>query len=209
MSLAMKKVYDNYASFYDILFGKIFQQGRTLTTDIVNSSAKPDARVLEIGVGTGISLPLYRKDLHISGIDISDKMLAKAKNRVIKNKLGNRISLEIMDATNLSYENERFDFIVAMYVASVVPNVYQFLNEISRVCKENGHIILVNHFASTNQTMRAIENKFAKAYSFIGFKSDLQIQDVLNHTKLQLVNQKKTNMFQYWQMLHFIKTEAC
>jgi phosphatidylethanolamine/phosphatidyl-N-methylethanolamine N-methyltransferase len=120
---SVRKVYNNYAFFYDALFGSIFNPGRSLCTDLINKAAKPQSSVLEIGIGTGLSLPLYRSDLQITGVDISEKMLEKAQEQVEKKQLGNRVQLKIMDAAQLEFPDNHFDFIVAMYVASVVPDV--------------------------------------------------------------------------------------
>ncbi|HAT9594522.1 TPA: methyltransferase domain-containing protein, partial [Legionella pneumophila subsp. pneumophila] len=115
MSLSsVKKVYNIYSSFYDVLFGSIFHQGRSLCTNKVNKNAGLNASVLELGVGTGLSLPFYRPDLNITGIDISEKMLEKAEKRIVKKKLTTHIDLKIMDAANLEFPDNHFDFVVAM-----------------------------------------------------------------------------------------------
>lgn len=199
---SIRKVYNIYASFYDFLFGSIFNPGRLSCVGIINNSAPQNATILEIGIGTGLSLPLYRKDLHITGIDISDKMLEKAKELAIEKKLNDRVQLKVMDAADLEFEDNSFDYIVAMYVASVVPDVHLFLEEIARVAKPNAKVIFVNHFASEHRIVNFFERKLAPLNNLIGFKSDFSIHSLLNYKKLTLINSHKTNLFGYWKLLH-------
>lgn len=203
MSLAsVRKVYDAYAWFYDVVFGHIFHQGRHSSTNIINKGAAQNANVLELGIGTGLSLPMYRADLNITGIDISEKMLKKAEERVVKKDLKTNISLKVMDAAHLDFPDNSFDFVTAMYVASVVPDVNAFLKEISRVCKPTGEIVFVNHFASEKPAMRFLEKKLAGIHDIIGFKSDFSINNILDYEQFNLLDSHKINLFGYWKVLH-------
>lgn len=203
MSVAsIRKVYNIYASFYDFVFGSIFSPGRSLCTSIINKVAKQNASILEIGIGTGLSLPLYRSDLRITGIDISEKMLEKAQEQVEKNQLEDRVQLKVMDAAHLEFPDNSFDFIVAMYVASVVPDVNAFLQELTRVAKPTAEIIFVNHFASEHTVVRFFEKKFALVNKLVGFKSDFSVHSILDYKQLKLLNSQKINLFGYWKLLH-------
>jgi len=203
MSVAsIRKVYNIYASFYDFLFGSIFNPGRLSCVDIINDIAPKDAKILEIGIGTGLSLPLYRNDLNITGIDISDKMLEKAKELATEKNLNDRVQLQVMDAADLEFEENSFDYIVAMYVASVVPDVNQFLEELTRVARPNAKIIFVNHFSSENKVINFFEQKLSYLNKLIGFKSDFSINTLLNYKKLKLISSHNTNLFGYWKLLH-------
>lgn len=202
MSLSsVRKVYNRYSSFYDLIFGPVLSPGRYLCADTVNKIAAPNAKILELGVGTGLSLPLYRKDLYITGIDISEKMLDKAKETVISKDLKN-IDLHVMDAENLKFKDNTFDIVVAMYVASVVPDVDMFLEEITRVAKKNAEILFVNHFASEKPIMRFFEDKFAYFSNTVGFNSGFTMDSILNNKKFKLIFTKNINMFGYWKLLH-------
>ncbi|MCL9683934.1 phospholipid N-methyltransferase PmtA [Legionella maioricensis] len=203
MSLSsVRKVYDAYAWFYDFAFGRVFNQGRHLSVDIVNKNAEKNAHVLELGVGTGLSLPLYRPDLNITGVDISEKMLKKAQERLVADNVKTKVSLQIMDAASLEFPDNSFDFIVAMYVASVVPDINAFLEEISRVCKPSGEIVFVNHFSSEKPAVRFLEKKFARIHNLIGFNSDFSITHILDYDKFNLLESHKVNLFNYWTVLH-------
>lgn len=203
-TLSVQKVYDSYAFFYNFLFGRIFKPGREKSVEIVNQNAGHNAKVIEVGVGTGLSLPLYRPDLQITGVDISEKMLQKAEER-LKSAQHNNVTLKVMDAADLKFPDENFDFVVAMYVVSVVPDIKKFLDEIARVCKKNGEIVIVNHFASEHKMMRKIEQFFSGAHSVIGFKSDFQMEQILQYPHFKLLNLSQTNLFGYWKMLHLKK----
>jgi phosphatidylethanolamine/phosphatidyl-N-methylethanolamine N-methyltransferase len=203
MSIAsVRKVYDGYSKFYDLVFGSIFQPGRELSTDLVNRHAAQQASVLEVGVGTGLSLPMYRSDLRISGIDISAKMLKKAHECVAKNALGDRVSLQVMDAAHLEYPDNSFDYVVAMYVVSVVPDPIAFFSEIKRVCKPNAKVIFLNHFASEKPALQFIEKKLAGMEKIVGFKTNFSIDAILTNPQFQLIQTYPTNLLGYWKLVH-------
>lgn len=203
MSVAtIRKVYDRYASFYDFIFGSIFNPGRSSCVDKINKIAEKKASILEIGIGTGLSLPLYRSDLNITGIDISEKMLQKAEEQKAKHQLHDRVVLKVMDAAQLEFPDRSFDFIVAMYVASVVSDINAFLNEIVRVAKPNAEVIFVNHFASENSIVHFFEEKFASVNELVGFKSDFSVDSILNDNRFKLVDSSKVNLFGYWRLVH-------
>ena len=199
---SIRKVYNMYAGIYNLLFGGIFKQGRLSCTSIINQMAPQNATVLEIGIGTGLSLPSYRNDLHITGVDISEKMLEKAAQQIKDKQLENRVQLKVMDAADLQFADSSFDCIVAMYVASVVPDVSAFLQELTRVAKPNAEIIFVNHFSSQNRVIYFLEKKLSYLNRFIGFKSDFSIDSILQYAQLDVLRIKKTNLFGYWTLLH-------
>ncbi|CEG56006.1 phospholipid N-methyltransferase PmtA [Legionella fallonii] len=208
MSLSsVRKVYDAYAWFYDFVFGRVFNEGRHVTVDIVNKNAVANANVLELGVGTGLSLPLYRSDLNITGVDISEKMLKKAEERVLTDKVKTNINLKIMDAASLEFPDNSFDFVVAMYVASVVPDIDAFLHEVARVSKPSSDIVFVNHFSSEKPLARFLEKKFAHINNIIGFNSDFSMHHILDYDQFNLLNSQKVNLFNYWTILHCKKQQ--
>jgi phosphatidylethanolamine/phosphatidyl-N-methylethanolamine N-methyltransferase len=116
---AIKRAYARWAPVYDQTFGVIADAGRVAAVDVINTL---DGKVLEVGVGTGISLPSYRRDLKVTGIDLSPEMLDKARERVSRQALGHVEAIEQMDAGAMSFADESFDVVVAMYVMTVVPD---------------------------------------------------------------------------------------
>jgi phosphatidylethanolamine/phosphatidyl-N-methylethanolamine N-methyltransferase len=200
---AVKKAYRRYSPFYNYLFGRVFHEGRRLAVGIVNKNAAPHDKVLEVGVGTGLSLPFYRTDLEVTGVDISDEMLDKARQLCEKQNLFQVKQLLAMDVEALQFADHAFNHVVAMYVASVVPNLDKFIAEITRVCKPNGNIIIVNHFSSQNPILSLVEKKLSIAHKWFGFHANFPIEPLLNHPKLILHSQCKVNVLGYWRLLHF------
>src|SRR3989338_977712 len=201
----IKNAYRRYAPYYDLIFGKILQGGRHSAMKIINTVALQNAAVLEVGVGTGLSLPHYRSDIHITGTDLSIEMLQKAKERVNELQLANRVQLLEMDAEKMAFPDHHFDGIMALYVASVVSNVQQFLEEINRVCKPGGDIIIVNHFASEHTLIKTLEKKLSRLQGWLGFHSHLPLSAVSSFPAFELIDLQRTNLFGYWKLLHFKK----
>src|SRR5437763_11989760 len=138
------RTYRLFSGSYDIVFGPVFHPGRKEAVRTAN--VRPGQRILEVGVGTGLSLPFFRTDSHITGVDISAEMLAKARRRVGRQQLQNVEGLHVMDAEHLDFEDNSFASVLALYVASVVPNPARFAAEMRRVCIPARTIGLVNHF---------------------------------------------------------------
>lgn len=132
---AVIKAYKRYARNYDLIFGKIFEHGRRQILNKMN--CRSGEHVLEVGIGTGITLPFYSDHVHVTGIDISPDMLQVAKKYVNGNKAAKK-SLFLMDAQQMSFADNSFDKVAAMYVVSVVPDPEALVAEMKRVCKPGG-----------------------------------------------------------------------
>ena len=174
---AVKAAYRRYARIYDVIFGAVLQPGRRAVLEALN--LKPRDRVLEVGVGTGISLPLYPPDVRITGVDVSLEMLEKARARVERAKLSNVEALLEMDAEAMTFPDASFDKVVAMYVVSVVPRPEKLLEELHRVCRPDGDIFIVNHFQSENPIVGGLERALAGFSSQIGFNPDLDLRQLV------------------------------
>lgn len=174
---AVKAAYRRYARIYDVIFGAVLQPGRRAVLEALN--LKPGDRVLEVGVGTGISLPLYPRNVRITGIDVSLEMLEKARARVERAKLSNVEALLEMDAEAMAFPDASFDKVVAMYVVSVVPRPEKLLEELHRVCRPDGDIFIVNHFQSENPIVGRLERALAGFSSQIGFNPDLDLRQLV------------------------------
>ena len=135
------KAYDRWAPVYDLVFGAVFERGREAA---IAAAERVGGRILEVGVGTGISLPHYSKDCRLCGVDISEPMLRKAQERVTELGLSNVEGLWVMDAEHLSFPDNSFDVVVAQYVVTTVPNPEATLDEFARVLKPGGEIMLVS-----------------------------------------------------------------
>jgi phosphatidylethanolamine/phosphatidyl-N-methylethanolamine N-methyltransferase len=175
---AVKAAYRRYAGFYDALFGPVLQPGRRAVLEALK--LRPCDRVLEVGVGTGLSLPLYPESVRVTGIDLSREMLDKARTRVARRKLTQVDALLEMDAEAMSFADASFDKVVAMYVVSVVQRPARLLEELHRVCKPDGEIFLVNHVRSDNPLVGSIEKGLARFSDKLGFHPDFELADMLN-----------------------------
>ncbi|GAN53941.1 class I SAM-dependent methyltransferase [Tanticharoenia sakaeratensis] len=174
---AVRAAYRRWASIYDVVFGGISAFGRKRAVTAAN--ALPGERVLEVGVGTGLALPHYAPSKRITGIDLSEDMLARARQRVVQRQLGNIDDLAVMDAEATTFETASFDIAVAMFVASVVPNPRRLLAELKRVVKPGGHILFVNHFLATSGPRLAVERGMARASRSLGWHPDFAVDALL------------------------------
>ena len=192
---AVKAAYRRYARVYDMVFGAVLQPGRKAVLDALK--LRPGDRVLEVGVGTGISLPLYPRDVRITGIDISREMLERARARVARAKLTNVEDLLEMDAEAMSFPDASFDKVVAMYVVSVVPRPAKLLEELHRICRPDGEIFLVNHFQSENRVMGAVERVLGSVSAQIGFDPQVDLRQLV--PAAQNGDVSRVNLF--WKMV--------
>jgi phosphatidylethanolamine/phosphatidyl-N-methylethanolamine N-methyltransferase len=196
---AIKTAYRRYAQVYDFYFGAIFNPGRRSVIERMNLVA--GERILEVGVGTGLSLPIYPCNVKITGIDISPEMLDQARKRKEKCNLNHVETLDIMDAEAMDFPDDSFDKVVAMYVASVVPNPMRLINEMKRVCKPEGEIFIVNHFRNGNPLIGKIECMVAPLSKHLGFRPNFCLEEFIEDTSLELIEKSPVNMFGYWTLL--------
>jgi phosphatidylethanolamine/phosphatidyl-N-methylethanolamine N-methyltransferase len=196
------KTYRLFAGPYDLVFGPIFHPGRKQAVRLAND--RPGQRILEVGVGTGLSLPHFRPDSRVVGIDVSAEMLAKARKRAASRGLRQVEALTEMDAENLTFAENSFDAVLALYVASVVPDPARFAAEMRRVCKPGGTIVIVNHFTSINPLMRFIEKRLAPLASRIGFHADFPLDGFLAASHLTVREIRPSNLFGYWRLLRCV-----
>ena len=136
--------YNRVSSFYDYTFGQVFRPGRKRLIEMMDCSNTD--KVLEIGIGTGSSFQYYPKETNVIGIDISPDMLRLATKKIEKNKYNNKY-ISMMNGEFLSFADNTFDKVVAMYVISVTENPKKLIEEMKRVCKDDGDIFIVNHFS--------------------------------------------------------------
>ncbi len=194
-----KKAYRRYAPIYDAVFGPILHHGRKRIVD--GMDCQPDERILEVGVGTGLSLPLYPKSVSITGIDVSEEMLARARERVRRQGLSNVEAIRNMDALNMDFPDARFDRTVVMYVVSCVADVRKLIDEIRRVTKPGGEIFIVNHFRSEKGLARGIENSLSPLARLLGFHTDVELTSFLSETGLEADDITRVNLFGYWKLV--------
>ncbi len=169
----VRQAYRRWAGVYDAAFGAISRRARTAAVAAVN--AAPGADVLEVGVGTGLALPLYRRDKRIIGIDLSSDMLERARTRVRRERLEHVTALLELDAQDTGFEAGQFDVAVAMFVASVVPDPLALAQELQRVVRPGGLILFVNHFATDYGLRGWIERVMTPASRSLGWHPDFTL----------------------------------
>jgi phosphatidylethanolamine/phosphatidyl-N-methylethanolamine N-methyltransferase len=200
---AVLDAYRRWAPVYDHTFGVVAKQGRRHAVQILNST---EGRVLEVGVGTGLSLPDYEDHLEIVGIDLSPEMLEKARERVAEEALSHVTGLHEMDAGDLRFPDASFDTVVAMYVMTVVPDPERVMRELARVTKPGGQVMLVNHFSQREGVRGWVERRMAPFADRIGWRSVFDVERVTVCDDLELVERKSLRPFGLFTMLRFDKS---
>ncbi len=197
---AVKSSYRAWAPIYDKTFGAITSVGRRQAIQYINGL---QGRVLEVGVGTGLSLKHYAPHLDVTGIDVSTHMLRKAREKVHKKQLAHVSGIHEMDARAMEFPDYHFDVVVAMYLISVVPDPEQVISEMARVCKPGGEVVMVNHFAREQGALSLAEKAMAPFASKIGWHSDFAFHRTQGEADLILREQKKyppLGMFTFLRM---------
>jgi phosphatidylethanolamine/phosphatidyl-N-methylethanolamine N-methyltransferase len=198
----VEAVYDKIAKVYDLTFGPALHRGRLQAIQRMN--IQPGERVLEVGVGTGINLALYPTHCHVIGIDFSSSMLEKARERAARKEI-RRVRLLQMDAADLKFADNSFDIVYAPYVISVVPDPVKVAQEMRRVCRPGGRIIVLNHFLSSNPLLSRVERAISPMTIHIGFKADLDLPAFLTQSDLQPISIEKVNVPKIWSLVTSIK----
>ena len=202
---AVLEAYRRWAPIYDYTFGMIAREGRRHAVEVINEGA---GRVLEVGVGTGLSLPDYDKRLEIVGIDLSPDMLEKARERVASEDLGHVTGLHEMDAADLKFPDAAFDTVVAMYVMTVVPEPEMVMRELARVTKPGGQVLLVNHFSQREGVRGWLERRMAPFADKIGWRSVFDVSRVTVCDDLELVERRSLRPFGLFTMIRFAKADS-
>jgi phosphatidylethanolamine/phosphatidyl-N-methylethanolamine N-methyltransferase len=163
------RAYARWAPIYDLVFGQVFDRGRKAS---IAAAERIGGRILEVGVGTGLSLPEYAWTNRLTGVDLSAPMLRKAKDRVVEHRLTNVDGLAVMDAQHLGFADGVFDVVVAQYVITAVPDPEATLDEFARVLRPGGEIILVNHLGAETGLRAAVEGWFAPLARRLGWRPE-------------------------------------
>lgn len=173
----MTRIYARWAPIYDMLYGRLLRPGREAATREALASGKV---ILEVGVGTGLSLPGYPEGYHVTGIDLSKAMLDRAAEKVERLGLKGVSGLAVMDACRLGFRDGAFDAVVGQYVITLVPDAEAALDEFARVCKPGGEIILVNKIGAEKGFVAFLERIAAPIARRIGLSSEFQLARIRN-----------------------------
>ena len=194
----VERAYELYAPVYDFIFDWIFAPGRMAA--VKHLDIQRGESVLEVGIGTGLNLPLYPPASRLTGIDLSEEMLDKAVERVQTLAMPN-VTLKVMDATSMDFEDDEFDKAVATYTISAVPDPVAVLREMRRVVKPGGVLVILNHFRSERRIVGWLEDLVAPLCTRLGWKSNLAFGPLLAVVGLEPELVARANMLNGWRLV--------
>jgi len=194
----VERAYELYAPVYDFIFDWIFAPGRVAA--VKHLDIQRGDSVLEVGIGTGLNLPLYPPACRLTGIDLSAEMLDKAVERVQTLAMPN-VTLKVMDATSMDFEDDEFDKAVATYTISAVPDPVAVLREMRRVVKPGGVLVILNHFRSERRIVGWLEDLVAPLCTRLGWKSNLAFGPLLAVVGLEPELVARANMLNGWRLV--------
>jgi phosphatidylethanolamine/phosphatidyl-N-methylethanolamine N-methyltransferase len=205
---SVERAYDRWAPISDLVFGGVFGKGRHAAIVATNSIG---GRVLEVGVGTGISLPQYAANTRIFGTDISEAMLAKAKQRVTDLRLKNVEGLAVMDAEKLEFPDNSFDVVMAQYVVTAVPHPEKALDEFARVLRPGGEMIILSRVSADAGMRRFIEQRLQPVVRRLGWRTDFAwsrfAQWAAGAHDVELVERRPVPPLGHFSLIRFRKVE--
>ncbi len=195
---SIKKIYAGYSSVYDALFKRFFYP--RITHAISYMDIRPGDRILDVGVGTGLSLSLFPGYCKVVGIDLSTEMLMKAKEKITANRLDN-IKVMSMDAMSVGFKDDSFDKVFISHVVSVVPDPYKVMSEVKRVCRKGGQVVIVNHFKSKNKVIETVEKIINPVCKKIGWRSDLCLNEFIDKSGLNVKQKYMLKKLDFWHIV--------
>ncbi|MBV9560956.1 MAG: methyltransferase domain-containing protein [Bradyrhizobium sp.] len=203
----VEKAYERWAPIYDLVFGKVFDHGRQST---IAEADRIGGRVLDVGVGTGLSLSDYSRKTRISGVDISEPMLRRARKRVRELSLANVELLAVMDARQLAFKDASFDAVVAQYVITAVPDPEATLDDFIRVLKPGGELILINHIGAERGPRRLFELAFAPVARRLGWRPEFPWERLVKwaarHGGVSLAERRPMPPMGHFSLIRYRKT---
>ncbi|HEV7393319.1 MAG TPA: methyltransferase domain-containing protein [Burkholderiales bacterium] len=201
----IERVYSNYAVVYDRVFGRVFQASREAV--VRNLKIDPGERVLEVGVGTGLCLPMYPAHCDVTAIDLSVPMLEKAAARVKDHQL-THVKLQRMDAGNMTFAADSFDLVIAAYVVTAVPDYRKLMSEMVRVSRPGGRLVLLNHFTQDSPIIAAVEKAISPICIKMGFRTDLSVDEVIDGWPLIKERDERVKPLGMWHVVECVNNKA-
>jgi phosphatidylethanolamine/phosphatidyl-N-methylethanolamine N-methyltransferase len=192
------KLYGEFAPLYDKIFGKIFYD--RLEYVIEDLEIPAGAKVLEVGAGTGTSFPAYPTHCEITGVDLAPDMLARARRKIEENGWTHLKVME-MNALDLKFPDDTFDYVMAFHVVTVVPDPVRMIAEAKRVCKPGGKIVIVNHFTSDKRFLGSLTQALDPITRWLGWRTDLKLKPFIKATELNVEKRYKLNKTSLYTVL--------
>ena len=196
------KLYAEFAPLYDKIFGKIFYS--RLESVIEELDIPPGAKVLEVGAGTGTSFPAYPTHCQVTGIDLAPDMLARAQRKIRENGWTHLTVIE-MNALDLDFPDNSFDYVMAFHVVTVVPDPIRMIAEAKRVCKPGGKIVIVNHFTSDFPLLGTLTEALDPVTRWLGWRTNLRLKPFIKTTDLTVERMYKLSKTSLYTVLHGTK----
>ena len=200
-----RSIYNVWAHFYDWFWPAIVH--RRTTRAMAQMHIRPDERVLDIGVGTGLGLPFYPSHAKVVGIDLSEGMLRKARRR-IKDRNLHWAQLALGNALELPFSDGLFDHVLLSHVVTVVSDPVRLLAETRRVTRPGGQIVIINHFRSSNRIVGLLEKWLCPLCQRLGWRSDLCLQELIQQTDMEVDFRYKLDQVDLFQIVFMTNRRA-
>jgi len=191
-----RNIYDFHAMFYDVTFGRLVR--RRIARGISHMAINPGDQVLDLGIGTGVSLDFYPRHARIVGIDLSGGMLRECRKKLLQKRLAPTQLLQA-NALELPFRDNAFDHVFISHVISVVSDPCRLITEAQRVSKPDARIVIVNHFQSTNRFIAMVEKFLCPLCTMLGWRSDLPLHDLIRRTGVEVDYRFKLESIDLWE----------
>jgi phosphatidylethanolamine/phosphatidyl-N-methylethanolamine N-methyltransferase len=191
-----RKIYDVHSVFYDATFGRLVR--RRIERAIRHMNISDTDRLLDLGIGTGVSLNFYPNRGRIIGVDLSGGMLREARKKIRERNLSHATVFQA-DALRLPFADDTFDHVFISHVISVVSDPYQLVREAQRVAKSGARIVIVNHFQSTNRFIAMVEKWLCPLCTKLGWRSDLALNELVRRTGVEVDYRYKLESIDLWE----------
>ncbi|MCC9602621.1 class I SAM-dependent methyltransferase [Stieleria sp. JC731] len=192
------KLYHNLVPAYQAVWPAV--AGRNIRMAIGRMNLDSGSKVLEVGVGTGLSLPNYPKHIDLTGIDLSESMLAEAES-LIRRQRWDHIGVQAMNAESLDFDDNQFDVVTSFHTVSVVSNPGRMMSEIVRVCRPGGQILIINHFRSENPLIARVIDSAGNVTRRLGWRTDLELQEIMSELPIRIEERYKPNPFSFFTIM--------
>lgn len=186
------KIYSEFSHLYDAIFSRFFC--KRILSVVSSLSIPPGAKVLEVGIGTGLSMAAYPPHCEVAGIDLAADMLERARQKTVENDW-HHFRLFEMDALNLEFPDNSFDYVTSFHVISVVPDPVRMMREIHRVCKPDGTVVIINHFRTTKPVLGPLIGALDPITRPLGWSASLRLSQAFNGVPVQIEKRFKTSPF--------------
>ncbi|MEK7702659.1 MAG: methyltransferase domain-containing protein [Nitrospirota bacterium] len=195
---SIDRIYSFYSGFYDLVWNKVFHESRGEGVSLLD--LKGGERILDVGVGTGLSLLFYPNTCKVVGIDFCGAMLQKGRDLILRNRYSH-IDLYEMDAMKMDFPDNHFDAVFSAYTISVVPDPSRVIDEMIRVSKKGGKLVFLNHFKNENRFISSCEKMISPLTEKMGFRADLDLSTLFSGKPVSVDQKHRVKPFNYWNLV--------